>query len=114
MEELAVEEVALHGHAATDIKDGRALFAVDEAAERALRRKIDIRILPTVALLYLCVELLPSLCGCCLLSQTLTDSSSSSQVLLHRSVSLRDGSRLLERRRNAAGLDPPRLAPHFS
>ncbi|GAA5890625.1 hypothetical protein JCM8208_004939 [Rhodotorula glutinis] len=48
-----IEEVALHGHAATDIKDGRALFVVDEAAERALRRKIDIRILPTVALLYL-------------------------------------------------------------
>ncbi|KPV77692.1 uncharacterized protein RHOBADRAFT_41688 [Rhodotorula graminis WP1] len=48
-----IEEVALHGHAATDIKDGRALFVVDEAAERALRRKIDLRILPTVALLYL-------------------------------------------------------------
>ncbi|TNY19180.1 putative MFS transporter [Rhodotorula diobovata] len=48
-----IEEVALHGHAATNIKDGQSLFHIDEAKERALRRKIDLRILPTVALLYL-------------------------------------------------------------
>ncbi|BGP71095.1 hypothetical protein NBRC10513v2_004460 [Rhodotorula toruloides] len=47
-----VEEVALHGHVATD-KHGHALIHIDPAAEARLRRKMDIRILPVVALMYL-------------------------------------------------------------
>ncbi|SCV69351.1 BQ2448_2371 [Microbotryum intermedium] len=47
-----IEEVALAGHAATDIH-GHSLVEIDEKAEAALRWKIDIRILPTIALLYL-------------------------------------------------------------
>lgn len=49
---IAVEEVALHGHVATD-KHGHALIHIDPAAEARLRRKMDIRILPVVALMYL-------------------------------------------------------------
>ncbi|GAA6005711.1 uncharacterized protein JCM10292_006747 [Rhodotorula paludigena] len=47
-----IEEAALQGHAATD-KAGHVLIHIDPAEEARLRRKIDIRILPTVALLYL-------------------------------------------------------------
>ncbi|GAA5836740.1 hypothetical protein JCM11251_002714, partial [Rhodosporidiobolus azoricus] len=47
-----VEEVALHGHVATD-KYGRPLVHFDPKAEAALARKIDWHILPIVALLYL-------------------------------------------------------------
>ncbi|KDE06483.1 hypothetical protein MVLG_03137 [Microbotryum lychnidis-dioicae p1A1 Lamole] len=47
-----IEEVALAGHAATDIH-GHSLVVIDEKAEAALRWKIDIRILPTIALLYM-------------------------------------------------------------
>ncbi|SCZ99612.1 BZ3500_MvSof-1268-A1-R1_Chr3-1g06151 [Microbotryum saponariae] len=47
-----IEEVALAGHAATDIH-GHSLVAIDAKAEAALRWKIDIRIMPTIALLYL-------------------------------------------------------------
>ncbi|KAF1930191.1 putative MFS transporter [Didymella exigua CBS 183.55] len=44
--------VAEHGHAATDIY-GNALLAFDPKAEAKLRWKIDLYIIPTVALLYL-------------------------------------------------------------
>ncbi|GAA6032527.1 hypothetical protein JCM8097_004800 [Rhodosporidiobolus ruineniae] len=47
-----VEEVALHGHAATD-KYGRPLVHIDHEAEARLARKIDWHILPPVALIYL-------------------------------------------------------------
>lgn len=43
---------AEQGHAATD-QYGRALVELDRAAERRLRTKIDLYIVPTVALLYL-------------------------------------------------------------
>ncbi|GAA5844044.1 hypothetical protein JCM11251_003008 [Rhodosporidiobolus azoricus] len=48
----AVEEVALHGHTATD-KDGRPLIELDPKAEARLAHKIDWHILPIVALVYL-------------------------------------------------------------
>ncbi|KAF9693402.1 hypothetical protein EKO04_008938 [Ascochyta lentis] len=44
--------VAEHGHAATDIY-GNALLTFDPKAEARLRWKIDLYIIPTVALLYL-------------------------------------------------------------
>ncbi|GAA6002876.1 hypothetical protein JCM10207_001878 [Rhodosporidiobolus poonsookiae] len=47
-----VEEVALHGHVATD-KYGKPLVQLDEAAEARLRRKIDLYILPMVFLIYI-------------------------------------------------------------
>lgn len=47
---LTVDEVALKGHAATD-RYGRPLVAIDKKAEAALARKIDVRIIPVVALL---------------------------------------------------------------
>ncbi|GJN91193.1 hypothetical protein Rhopal_004211-T1 [Rhodotorula paludigena] len=43
-----IEEAALQGHAATD-KAGHVLIHIDPAEEARLRRKIDIRILPTRA-----------------------------------------------------------------
>jgi hypothetical protein len=46
----AIDEVALKGHVATD-RYGRPLVAIDKKAEAALCRKIDIRIIPVVALL---------------------------------------------------------------
>ncbi|KAF2127773.1 MFS general substrate transporter [Dothidotthia symphoricarpi CBS 119687] len=45
-------DVAEHGHAATDIY-GHSLVQFDPKAEARLRRKIDLYIVPTVALLYL-------------------------------------------------------------
>ncbi|KAB8233211.1 putative MFS transporter [Aspergillus alliaceus] len=45
-------DVAEHGQAATD-QYGRVLIEFDRAAERRLRLKIDLYIIPTVALLYL-------------------------------------------------------------
>ncbi|KAG9235308.1 retrograde regulation protein 2 [Amylocarpus encephaloides] len=45
-------EAAERGHAATD-RYGHALIHIDKAAERRLRWKIDLYIVPTVALLYL-------------------------------------------------------------
>ncbi|SCV73165.1 BQ2448_7090 [Microbotryum intermedium] len=47
-----VETVALEGHTATDIH-GHSLIAIDEKAEAALRWKLDLHILPVVAMLYL-------------------------------------------------------------
>ena len=47
-----VIDAAEHGHAATD-QYGRVLIEFDRAAERRLRLKIDLCIVPTVALLYL-------------------------------------------------------------
>ncbi|BGP40847.1 hypothetical protein JCM10449v2_004812 [Rhodotorula kratochvilovae] len=47
-----IEEVALHGHAATDMH-GNPIVHIDPAKEAALRRKIDMRVLPIIALLYL-------------------------------------------------------------
>ena len=44
--------VAEKGHVATD-RYGNALLHFDAAAERKLRTKIDLMIVPTVALLYL-------------------------------------------------------------
>ncbi|KAB8070981.1 major facilitator superfamily domain-containing protein [Aspergillus leporis] len=48
----AAREAAGRGHAATD-QYGRALIEFDRTAERHLRLKIDLYIIPTVALLYL-------------------------------------------------------------
>ncbi|RMZ71894.1 MFS transporter [Pyrenophora seminiperda CCB06] len=45
-------EIAEHGHAATDIY-GKALIEFDPKAEARLRLKIDLYIIPTVAILYL-------------------------------------------------------------
>jgi sugar phosphate permease len=45
-------QMAAHGHAATDIY-GHALMDFDKKAEARLRMKIDLYIVPTVALLYL-------------------------------------------------------------
>ncbi|KDE04157.1 hypothetical protein MVLG_05383 [Microbotryum lychnidis-dioicae p1A1 Lamole] len=47
-----VETVALEGHIATDVH-GHSLIAIDEKAEAALRWKLDLHILPVVAVLYL-------------------------------------------------------------
>lgn len=47
-----VEEAAARGHVATD-KYGNALLTFDPEAERKLRNKIDLYVVPTVALLYL-------------------------------------------------------------
>lgn len=46
----AIDDVARHGQAGTD-RYGRPLVAVDKKAEAALCRKIDVRIIPVVALL---------------------------------------------------------------
>lgn len=51
-EQNKATDVAEHGHAATD-QYGRVLIEFDRAAERRLRLKIDLYIIPTVALLYL-------------------------------------------------------------
>ncbi|KAK5163818.1 uncharacterized protein LTR77_010492 [Saxophila tyrrhenica] len=48
----SAHDAAERGHAATD-NYGRALVTFDRAAERRLRLKIDLYIVPTVALLYL-------------------------------------------------------------
>ncbi|KIW01985.1 hypothetical protein, variant [Verruconis gallopava] len=50
--EESAHEAAVRGHAATD-RYGRALVHFDPAAERRLRNKIDLMIIPTVSLLYL-------------------------------------------------------------
>ncbi|KAK4057222.1 hypothetical protein OIO90_001717 [Microbotryomycetes sp. JL221] len=47
-----IDEVALAGHTATD-RHGNALVTIDKVAEAKLRRKIDRRVVPMVALLYL-------------------------------------------------------------
>jgi len=52
MHEETAHEAAERGHAATD-KYGNALVHFDPAAERRLRTKIDLYIIPTVSLLYL-------------------------------------------------------------
>merc|ERR1711939_933358 len=53
----AIHDETLHsaaerGHAATDLY-GQSLLAFDKAAESRLRLKIDLYIIPTVAILYL-------------------------------------------------------------
>ncbi|TKA81515.1 hypothetical protein B0A55_02975 [Friedmanniomyces simplex] len=50
--EETAHEAAERGHAATD-RYGRALVHIDPVAERKLRLKIDLMIVPTVSLLYL-------------------------------------------------------------
>ncbi|KAK3622736.1 hypothetical protein LTR56_022029 [Elasticomyces elasticus] len=50
--EETAHEAAERGHTATD-RYGRALVHIDPAAERKLRLKIDLMIVPTVSLLYL-------------------------------------------------------------
>ena len=45
-------EVAARGHTATD-SHGQSLVQFDPIAEKKLRRKIDLHVVPTVILLYL-------------------------------------------------------------
>lgn len=47
-----LKELAERGHAATD-EHGNVLFHLDPVAEKKLLRKIDLFVVPTVALLYL-------------------------------------------------------------
>lgn len=47
-----LKELAERGHAATD-EQGNVLFHFDPVAEKKLLRKIDLWVVPTVALLYL-------------------------------------------------------------
>ncbi|PKS06093.1 hypothetical protein jhhlp_007927 [Lomentospora prolificans] len=52
LDDSALRNAAERGHAATD-KYGQSLVKIDPAAERRLRWKIDLFIIPTVSLLYL-------------------------------------------------------------
>ena len=50
--EYIVEEVAEAGHVATD-KYGNPLIQIDEQAQKRLLRKLDLILIPPVALIYL-------------------------------------------------------------
>lgn len=49
---IGIEEAALDGHAATDSL-GRSTVIIDHQAERKLRTKMDMRLIPMVFILYL-------------------------------------------------------------